>query len=79
LSLANASRRVINFLIQERDLASDDVVLQVPKRLVASKLGIQPETFSRILHRLVDAGLIEVQRRTIRIMCEEQLMTYQAG
>lgn len=79
LSLANASRRVINFLIQERDLASGDVVLQVPKRLVASKLGIQPETFSRILHRLVDAGLIEVQRRTIRIMCEEQLMTYQAG
>ncbi|MGK9546266.1 helix-turn-helix domain-containing protein, partial [Salmonella enterica subsp. enterica] len=71
--------RVINFLIQERDLASGDVVLQVPKRLVASKLGIQPETFSRILHRLVDAGLIEVQRRTIRIMCEEQLMTYQAG
>ena len=54
-------------------------MLQVPKRLVASKLGIQPETFSRILHRLVDAGLIEVQRRTIRIMCEEQLMTYQAG
>lgn len=79
LTLANASRRVINFLIQERDAVSGDVVLQVPKRLVASKLGIQPETFSRILHRLVDAGLIEVQRRTIRILCEEQLMTYQAG
>lgn len=79
LTLASASRRVINFLFQERDELSGEVVLQVPKRLVASKLGIQPETFSRILHRLVEGGLIEVQRRTIRILCEEQLMGYQAG
>ena len=79
LTLANASRRVINFLFQERDDVSGEVVLQVPKRLVASKLGIQPETFSRILHRLVEGGLIEVRQRTIRILSEEQLMGYQAG
>ena len=34
LTLANASRRVINFLFQERDALSGEVVLQVPKRLV---------------------------------------------
>lgn len=79
LTLANASRRVIHFLFQERDADNGEVVLQVPKRLVASKLGIQPETFSRILHRLVESGLIEVQRRRIRILSEDQLAAYQAG
>lgn len=77
LTLSNASRRVINFLFQERDPVSGDVVLQVSKRLVASKLGIQPETFSRILHRLVEGGLIEMHRRNIRILAEEELAVYQ--
>jgi CRP-like cAMP-binding protein len=52
-------------------------VLQVSKRLVASKLGIQPETFSRILHRLVDGGLIAMERRQIRILSEDGLEGYQ--
>jgi hypothetical protein len=68
LTLGSASRRVVNFLLQERDPHSGEVVLQVSKRLVASKLGIQPETFSRILHRLVENGLIAMQRRNIRIL-----------
>jgi CRP-like cAMP-binding protein len=49
----------------------------VSKRLVASKLGIQPETFSRILHRLVESGLIAMERRNIRILAEEELAAYQ--
>ena len=77
LTLASASRRVINFLLQERDPRDGQVVLQVSKRLVASKLGIQPETFSRILHRLVDGGLIAMERRQIRILSEDGLEGYQ--
>ena len=77
LTLANASRRVINFLFQERDPVNGQLVLQVSKRLVASKLGIQPETFSRILHRLVEGGLIAMERRNIRILAEEDLAAYQ--
>jgi CRP-like cAMP-binding protein len=77
LTLANASRRVINFLFQERDPVNGQIVLQVSKRLVASKLGIQPETFSRILHRLVESGLIAMERRNIRILAEEDLAAYQ--
>ncbi|KNH42924.1 helix-turn-helix domain-containing protein, partial [Pseudomonas lini] len=52
-------------------------VLQVSKRLVASKLGIQPETFSRILHRLVECGLIAMERRHISILAEEELAAFQ--
>jgi CRP-like cAMP-binding protein len=77
LTLASASRRVINFLFQERDPLNGEIVLQVSKRLVASKLGIQPETFSRILHRLVECDLIAMERRNIRILAEEELAAYQ--
>lgn len=52
LTMANASRRVVRFLLQSAGERDGVVTLDVPKRLVASKLGIQPETFSRILHRL---------------------------
>ncbi|EXF92904.1 DnrE protein [Pseudomonas fluorescens HK44] len=77
LTLVSASRRVINFLLQERHPVTGQIVLQVSKRLVASKLGIQPETFSRILHRLVECGLIAMERRNICILAEEDLATYQ--
>jgi CRP-like cAMP-binding protein len=77
LTMASASRRVINFLFQERNPVSGLIVLQVSKRLVASKLGIQPETFSRILHRLVDSGLIAMERRNISILAEEDLAAFQ--
>ncbi|MET1077631.1 MAG: Crp/Fnr family transcriptional regulator [Pseudomonas sp.] len=76
LTQANASRRVVGYLFQERDPRSDLIHLQVPKRLVASRLGIQPETFSRILHRLVDSGLISMERRNIRILDEVRLADY---
>ena len=78
LTLASASQRVISFLLQEQDPEDGRVVLQVSKRLVASKLGIQPETFSRILHRLVESGLIAMERRDIRILATEALVDYQA-
>jgi CRP-like cAMP-binding protein len=77
LTMASATRRVINFLFQERHPVTGQIVLQVSKRLVASKLGIQPETFSRILHRLVECGLIAMERRHISILAEEELAAFQ--
>ncbi|MFE1811859.1 Crp/Fnr family transcriptional regulator [Metapseudomonas otitidis] len=76
LSLGNASRRVARYLCQEEEASSGHVRLCVPKRLIASQLGIQPETFSRILHRLIDAGLIAVERRVIRVLDRPSLANY---
>lgn len=77
LTLANASRRVVRFLCQERESCSrDEITLSVPKRLIASQLGIQPETFSRILHRMIDAGVIAMERRNIRILDTPSLVNY---
>lgn len=76
LTLANASRRVARYLCQEQDAGDGDIRLSVPKRLIASQLGIQPETFSRILHRLIDAGLIAMERRVIRVLDRPSLANY---
>ena len=76
LTLANASRRVVRYLSQASLDANGDIQLGVSKRLIASQLGIQPETFSRILHRLVDAGLIAMQQRRIQIIDRPNLMDF---
>jgi len=77
LTMANASRRVVRFLLQSAGERDGVVTLDVPKRLIASKLGIQPETFSRILHRLIESGMISVQRRRIEILDNQGLAAYQ--
>ncbi|MDM8350292.1 Crp/Fnr family transcriptional regulator [Pseudomonas sp. sp1636] len=76
LTLANASHRVRRFLAQAQEAGDGVIMLDVPKRLVASKLGIQPETFSRILHRLIDSKVIAVQRRRIEIIDLQGLNSY---
>ena len=76
LTLANASRRVVRYLQQAPQSSEGEIQLSVPKRLIASQLGIQPETFSRVLHRMIDAGLIAMERRTIRILDSSNLLIY---
>lgn len=76
LTVGNASRRVVRFLCQELEGSNGLIQLRAPKRLIASQLGIQPETFSRILHRLIDAGLIDMERRTIRVLDSPSLAQY---
>jgi len=77
LTSTNVSQRVVRYLFQELQAARSGVIdLDLPKRLIASQLGIQPETFSRILHRLTDAGLIAVQRRRIEILDRNSLSAY---
>ena len=70
LALENATNRVVNHLV---DLAGAGaagqatVTLGESKQLLASRLAIKPETLSRSLKSLVDAGVIAVQGRCIDI------------
>lgn len=70
LTLQNATQRFALFLIQRLDNRAAEAAsidLQLPKRLVAARLSMQPETLSRIMARLRTAGLIEISGRTIHI------------
>jgi len=69
MTLHSATQRVIGYLTRLDDDAGDGrVTLPAQKNLVASRLNLTPEYFSRILHELSDEGLIRVDGRAIEIL-----------
>ena len=78
-ALHSGVERVIGYLL--RDLPEDGcasegvpcVVLPVSKATIASRLSMTPEYFSRVLHELEAKGLIEVDKREIRIPDPQRL------
>lgn len=71
LTLHNATFRLLIWLLEtptENSAACPRVVLDVPKHVVASRLSIKPETFSRILKRLSDQELISVDDQYINLL-----------
>lgn len=71
LALQNATSRFIGYILNsayEEGAQGRRVELDVPKNVLASRLSIQPETFSRILSRLSGAGLIHVDRQAITLL-----------
>ncbi len=77
--LQNAPQRIGCFLLRLADQnKSGPVTIHLPydKTLVASRLGMQPETFSRALGKLKDATGITVKGATIEMDSLEQLSQY---
>lgn len=69
LTLHNATFRLLIWLLETHDGKQPNrVVLDVPKHVVASRLSIKPETFSRILKRLTEQGLISVHDQYIDLL-----------
>lgn len=71
-SLHSGKQRIIAYLIGELDenqLDATDVVIElsINKGIIASRLNLTQEHFSRILHELTGLGLIAVEGRKIRI------------
>jgi len=63
LTLQNATYRLVMYLLEQAPREARpgaDLELTTPKSALASRLAIQPETFSRLLAKLRDQGLIEV-------------------
>jgi len=81
-ALHSGMQRVIGYLLRDQqaeDCVSGDMLtvsLPVSKATVASRLSLTPEYFSRVLHELESAGLIEVDRRDIRILDVRRLERY---
>src|SRR5690606_1558184 len=68
LTLHNATYRLVSFLLSELPegvMESQEIVLTTPKHIIASRLSIKPETFSRILTKLSRDGLIVVRGNSI--------------
>jgi CRP-like cAMP-binding protein len=76
-TLRSSHERVIGYLLAEAPDGAGggaaEVRLTPGKSVIASRLNMTPEHFSRILHELGDSGLIEIQGRTVRIPDLERL------
>lgn len=78
-SLHSGTQRVIGYLLRseppEPDAKNPLLSIELPTRksIIASRLNLTPEHFSRILHDLDEAGLIKVEGRSVVILDVERL------
>lgn len=80
LSLKNVTLRVARyFMTQLAQLPEGDNTIELPvtKQLVAGHLSIQPETFSRIIRRMSDEGIIELEGRYIHVLDKARLAQFE--
>lgn len=77
LTLRSAAQRVASYLLRAGDSAgSEQIVLDLSKGLIAARLNITREHFSRVLHSLADEGLIAVSGRSIQLLNRAALADY---
>lgn len=85
-ALNSGMQRVIGYLLQGAGTGEESeeivhgpmlVALPASKATIASRLSITPEYFSRVLHELEANGLIEIDKRDIRILDPERLARHQ--
>ncbi len=84
-TLHSGVQRVIGYLLGDRvsesEVASESITVSLPvsKAAIASRLSLTPEYFSRVLNELETAGLIQVDKRDIRIPDTARLANHQAA
>jgi CRP-like cAMP-binding protein len=62
LTLMKGADRLLQYLLDHADPDDEGrqvVDLEAPKQVIASRIGVKPETFSRLLHKLADLGYVE--------------------
>ncbi|MET0101155.1 MAG: Crp/Fnr family transcriptional regulator [Sedimenticola sp.] len=74
LTMQSGKERVARYLYsQYLSRGESDFKLDAPKGILASRLSVKPETFSRILHKLSDQGLVRVRGGTIEVLDPRRL------
>ncbi|WP_053150861.1 Crp/Fnr family transcriptional regulator [Pseudomonas sp. Pf153] len=80
LSLKNATHRVVRYLLTQLvrlHPVESQFELPMAKQLIAGHLSIQPETFSRIIRRLIDEKIITQDGRHIAILDRPRLEQFE--
>ena len=78
-SLHSGRQRIIGYLLRENienDAPSITITLPTSKGVIASRLNLTQEHFSRIIHDLSQKGLIHIKGRKIHIPDVEMLRRY---
>ena len=82
-TLRSATQRFVGFLARELGARLDSpepqpVTLRPTRQVLASRLGLTPETLSRVMRDLADRGVVRVEGRRI-IVLEPRALTRHAG
>ena len=76
-TLRSGTERVIGYLLQDEATANgQQCTLPVSKAVVASRLNLTPEHFSRILADLVAHGVLSLQGRQVTLLDIDALLGY---
>ncbi len=75
LACGSAGQRLVYYLLDLLRDAPDPkrIHLRVPKNVVASRVGVKPETLSRLLARLKESGILEVRDEWLIVHDETRL------
>lgn len=78
ISLLSGTQRLIGYLLQLNAQSPErgKITLHASKATIAALLNITPETLSRIMHRLSEAGLIAVHGKEVDILDLDGLRNY---
>lgn len=67
LSLDTGTVRTVSYLLNQAPPDSDSFELKVAKSVIASRLSVKPETFSRILKNLHEQDIVSIEGRNVII------------
>ncbi len=79
LSLETGTARTISYLLRQAPADSDSFDLTVAKSVIASRLSVKPETFSRILKNLQDSKIVTIEGRRVTIHDRDAMFEACAG
>ncbi|WP_296802341.1 Crp/Fnr family transcriptional regulator [Thiolapillus sp.] len=73
LSLHSATCRVAAFILARAPADCDDFDLEIPKHVIASRISVKPETFSRIIKSLKSKNVLEIKGSKVHLLDREAL------
>ena len=79
LSLDTGTVRTIAYLLHQAPEGVSSFELKVAKSVIASRLSVKPETFSRILKSLHERGIVTIEGRNVIIQDREAMMSICTG
>jgi len=75
LSLNTGTMRIVAYLLQNAHGDSDEFELDIAKSVIASRLSVKPETFSRILKNLHEQNILTIRGRKVTIHDRKALVS----
>ncbi|MBT8436874.1 MAG: Crp/Fnr family transcriptional regulator [Gammaproteobacteria bacterium] len=79
LSLDTGTVRTVAYLLNHSTADKDSFELKIAKSVIASRLSVKPETFSRILKNLHEQEIVSIDGRNVTIHDREAMISLCSG